>query len=88
MDGHVPDAMQDAYLDRATKLRTQLVALKAKDFADGQADVEEANDQLDETNARLADVKAGLDKIADSIAALAKLAAILDTLVSLAAGRV
>ena len=82
MDGHIADGSQDKYLDCATELRKRLVKIKAKEFADGQPDVEKANDLLAETNQRLKEVKTGLDKIADSLKAVGTLVAVLDKIVN------
>jgi hypothetical protein len=64
-------------------LRRRLVVLEAKEFGDGDESVKNANLLLAEASNRLADVKAGLGNIAESIAVLGKLTVDLDTLVTL-----
>ena len=64
-------------------LRRQFVVLEAKEFGDGDESVQECQPLLAEATDRLADVKAGLGNIAESIAVLGKLDGDLDKLVTL-----
>ena len=64
-------------------LRRRFAVLKAKEFGDGDDGVKNANLLLAEASNRLADVRAGLGNIAESIAVLGKLIGDLDKLVTL-----
>ena len=83
MDGQISEKAQDRYMESAMLLRRRFAVLKAKEFGDGDQGVKSANHQLVEINNRLADVKAGLGNIPESMAALGKLTGTLDTLVTL-----
>ena len=83
MDGHISEKAHDQYMEKAMLLRMRFAVLKAKDFDHGDQGVKSANHQLAELNNRLAEVKAGLGNIPDSIAALGKLVGTLDTLATL-----
>ena len=80
MDGHVSEEAQDQYMAKAMLLHMRFAVLKAEDFDDGDLGVKSANHRLAEVNNRLAEVRAGVGSIPDSIAVLGKLAETLDTL--------
>ena len=83
MDGQILDVAQERYMENAMLLRRRFVVLKAKDFGDGDESVKNANLLLPEASDRLADVKAGVGNVADSIAVLGKIIGELDKLVTL-----
>ena len=70
-------------MEKAVLLRRCLAVLKAEEFGDADQGVQHANAQLVEVNDRLADVKAGLGNIPESIAALGRLTGSLGMLVTL-----
>ena len=84
MDLRVPSELQGLLHAIGTKLRTQLRELLNKVFDAGTAELLAANETITEVNARLKQAKADIDRVANTVEGLGKLAKQLDDLLKIA----